>query len=177
MVIAKKDKMMNTNSIEDVISLLQLEPHIEGGWFKEVYRHSTVVRETSLGSGYSGPRNLATSIYFLLESGQKSRLHRLVSDEIWFFHAGNPLLIHTINQAGDYSGHLLGVAVSEGHLPQILIPAGTIFGAETMGEDGFTLMSCVVSPGFDYHDFTLFGVDDLLLQFPQHKELILRMNE
>jgi uncharacterized protein len=169
---------MKDSPIDEIIALLQLEPHIEGGWFKEVYRHPAVIEGAVMGSvDEGGNRNLATSIYFLLRSGQKSRLHRLVSDEIWFFHAGDPLLIHTINQAGDYSGHLLGAAVHECQLPQILIPAGTVFGAETIGEESFTLMSCVVTPGFDYRDFTLFTVDELLLQFPQHQEMILRMNE
>ena len=151
---------------DDFITALQMEAHVEGGYCCELFKSSE----------QSGERPLSSSIYYLLKAGQVSKFHRLKSDELWFFHHGTPLLIHQIDVAGKLSTARLGVAVNRGEQPQMLVPRNHIFGAEIASQDGFCLVSCVVSPGFDYRDFELFSSTELLRLFPQHAAVIKRLN-
>lgn len=156
---------MNSQA-KDWVASLGLEAHPEGGYYKEVFRSREQV----------GPedenRNLATSIYFLLHDEEKSHFHQLRSDELWYFHAGTTCVIHLINTKGDYFMKKLGLDASGGEKPQILIPAGAIFAAEVARRDSFTLMGCMVTPGFDFRDFKLFERSDLIDRYPQHDGLI-----
>lgn len=152
---------------EYFIDKLGLKPHIEGGYFKELYGNSLKSPEG---------RPLSTTIYYLLKSGQVSKFHRLKSDEIWFYHCGSPLLVHQIDQGGTLSTVALGLMAEMGEHPQLLVPGNTVFGAEVKNEDSFCLVSCMVSPGFDYQDFTLFSSDELCAIFPGHSAVIRRLN-
>ncbi|HEX3030306.1 MAG TPA: cupin domain-containing protein [Clostridia bacterium] len=163
-------------SSEYFITNLNLEKHIEGGYFNEIYRSTHMIDDSVLKNRYEGRRALSTTIYFLLESGQFSRLHELKSDEIWFYHYGSSMLIHLIDQKGKYKSVKLGLNLEKGELPQVLVTADTIFGAEVLEEDSFSLVSCMVSPGFDYKDFRLYTADELINRFPSHKEIIMRIN-
>jgi len=151
---------------EDYVSGLGMQAHVEGGYCRELFQS----RQTA------GQRPLASSIYYLLKAGQVSKLHRLKSDELWLYHCGTPLLIHQIDEAGTLSTARLGLAVDQGELPQILVAGNRIFGAELSDNKGFCLVSCVVSPGFDYRDFELFSGSELSRLYPQHTELIRRLN-
>ncbi|MEU8218404.1 cupin domain-containing protein [Micromonospora taraxaci] len=119
-----------------------LQPHPEGGWFRETYR-SAVTFEPD---GYPGRRAAATAILFLLEPGDSSAWHTVRSDEIWFWHSGGPLAL-TVGRGS--RPMILSV-----ECPQILVPAGEWQSAKPAG-DRHVLVSCVVSPGFDFADFTM----------------------
>lgn len=150
---------------EQLIKLLGLTGHPEGGFFRETYRSPVMIEG----------RNLSTAIFFLLVHPETSRFHRLQSDELWHFHEGSPVVIHMINEAGDYSMQLLGQEIDRGQSYLAIIPRGTWFAAEVVGNSGYALMSCTVAPGFDFRDFELAGRDDLTKRFSAHGELIRRL--
>lgn len=159
---------MNTKDrVDFLVHSLDLLPHPEGGFFKETYRSVELV-ETPYGQ-----RNLATSIYFLLTSENVSRFHRIKSDEHWYFHEGSPLTVHTLSELG-HSKLSLG-PVAEGYAPYQLVPAEVIFGSSVDTPDSYSLVSCVVSPGFDFQDFQLFDRNVLLNDFPNHPEIIKKL--
>lgn len=157
------------------IAKLQLEPHIEGGFFRELYHSSQTIPAHSERQK-DNQRYLSSTIYYLLRSGEVSRFHRLKSDEIWFYHYGAPVIIHIIDELGQLKSFKLGLNADEGESPQFLIPANQVFGAEVSEKDSFSLVSCMVSPGFEYADFELFSAETLIKLYPQHKEMIHRLN-
>ena len=130
---------------------LRLQPHPEGGHYAEVYRSDIEVNVT----GFDGPRNLCTSIFFLLESGDISALHRIKSDELWYHHDGGILEIIEIDEAGNEIITRLGKPIHEGCTLQHVVKAGRWFGARPSAESEFCLVGCQVSPGFDFRDFEL----------------------
>ncbi|MET9799376.1 cupin domain-containing protein [Streptomyces sp. NPDC006368] len=137
-----------------LVALLGLEPHIEGGWFRETWRTAG----STTPDGYPGPRPYATGIHFLLHPGETSRWHRVRSDELWLWHRGGPLRLSLGGTDASPSAEperlLLGPAVESGERPQLLVPAGCWQSAEPAGDEP-VLVSCVVAPGFHYDDFTL----------------------
>lgn len=151
---------------------LGLESHVEGGAFKEIYRSAMILPQTILTDVHTGNRNASTSIYFLLEYGEFSALHRIASDELWHHYDGSTLCIYEIQPDGNLIRHLLGKDIEKGEYPQILIPAGSWFGSRVEEPDGYTLCGCTVSPGFDFADFELANKDELTAQYPHHKELV-----
>lgn len=130
-----------------LIRRLGLEPHPEGGWYRETWRERS-------GEGSEG-RAHATAIYFLLEAGQRSHWHRVDAAELWLFHAGSPLRLSLARgEKGPIELITLGIEVGRGGArPQGLIPAGWWQSAEA--RDGWSLVSCVVAPGFDFAGFEL----------------------
>lgn len=162
------------NTAEYWISTLKLQAHPEGGYFSEVYRSPEVIQQKSLPYRFSGSRSFATSIYFLLKSGECSKFHRIQSDEIWHFYKGQPISIHVISPDGEYSVLKLGSNPEKGESLQHVVPAGYWFGAEVASEDGFALVGCSVSPGFDFEDFEL-ADETLAGKFPMHSEIINRL--
>ena len=134
---------------------LGLEPHPEGGW----YRRTWASAHRTTPDGYPGARPTATGILFVLAPGEESRWHRVRSDELWCFHRG-PALTLELGGAGDRpgppTGVVLGARVEDGEQPQALVPGGVWQRARAREPDGAeTLVTCVVSPGFDVADFTL----------------------
>ncbi len=151
------------NEINQLVAELGLLPHPEGGFYKETYRSEEKLENID--------RSLVTSIYFLLTSENVSRFHRIKSDEHWFFHAGSPLIVHTLSEKG-HKKTLVGLNLSKGETPHFVVPKNTIFGSSVFHENSFSLVSCVVAPGFDFADFELFDRDFLLKEFPDHSEII-----
>ncbi len=151
------------NKIELLIQELNLIPHPEGGFYRETYRSEEVLKDVK--------RNLVTTIYFLLRSEDISHLHRIKSDEHWFFHAGSPLVVHTLDKNGHHK-HLVGLELNKGETPHFIVPKNTIFGSQVLEKNSYSLVSCLVSPGFDFADFELIKRAELLKEFPQHKEII-----
>ena len=164
------DTTAQMTTAEDWIAHLQLAPHPEGGYFRETYRSQELV--TPAASRYAGPRAASTAIYFLLRSGEISRLHRLRSDEVWHFYAGSSLTLHLLFASGKYETIRLGDAVANGEQLQAVIPAGCWFGATVSRPGSFTLVGCTVAPGFDFQDFEMGSRAALTQQFPQHQELV-----
>jgi uncharacterized protein len=154
------------------IDKLQLIQHIEGGAYKEVYRSSLFIDRKSLPAAFNGNRNMATSIYFLLEKGQFSAFHRIASDECWHFHYGDLLLIHEITTDGVLITHRLGSDIDNGAGFQTMIRAGSWFASIPAEESEYTLVGCTVAPGFDFADFELADQADLINQYPQYSDLI-----
>ena len=130
---------------------LRLQPHPEGGHYAEVYRSELEVNV----QGFDGPRNLCTSIFFLLESGDISALHRIKSDELWYHHDGGILEIIEIDEAENEIITRLGKSIHDGCRLQHVVKAGRWFGARPSAESEFCLVGCQVSPGFDFRDFEL----------------------
>jgi predicted cupin superfamily sugar epimerase len=116
-------------------------------------------------------RHLSTAIYYLLENENKSMLHRIQSDELWFFHHGQPLEIVFI-QDRQLNRVILGNAVEKGEIPQARISANTWFAAKVKGGSGYSLVSCTVAPGFDFADLQLANKKELIQQFPHLTEII-----
>jgi predicted cupin superfamily sugar epimerase len=156
-----------TKRIQEIINLLEMKPHPEGGFYKETYRSEELCLNRT--------RNLKTVIYFLLRSEDVSHFHRIKSDEMWYYHAGSPLIVHSIDDQGIYKEQKVGINFSEGEIPQYLVPKNTIFGSTVLEKDSYSLVSCSVSPGFDFEDFELFKQADLLEQFPLHYEIISKL--
>lgn len=119
---------------------LALEPHPEGGWYRQTWRSSVEFVPT----GYPGPRASATAIYFLLCPGERSRPHVVRSDELWLWHRGGALRL-TIGEDS---------VVLDEHCPQALVPGGVWQSCEPETDEA-VLVTCVVAPGFDFADFTM----------------------
>ncbi len=167
---------MNTSAqIEKIVDQLELIPHPEGGFYKEVYRSSGVLPKAALGAAFSGDRNYCTSIYFLLTSANFSAFHRIQQDEVWHFYAGSPLTVHVIDAEGNYSANLVGNLLTDGIQPQFVVPAGCWFASSVESENSFALVGCTVAPGFDFADFELAQRADLVAEFPAHKNIIERL--
>jgi uncharacterized protein len=157
---------------ELIIDRLKLHPHPEGGYFKEIYRSDENINKNNLPDRYSDDRKFSTSIYFLLNKEDKSHFHKLASDEIWHFYNGSPIVLHCIDEDGNYSKQLLGNNFKRNENPQIIISKGTWFAAEVENKNSYTLLGCTVSPGFEFSDFELGLQGNLLKLFPQHSEMI-----
>jgi predicted cupin superfamily sugar epimerase len=130
-------------SAAEIISTLKLEPHPEGGWFRQTFRDI-------------GPdeRGHSTAIYFLLESGKPSHWHKVHgSSEVWLYHAGAPIRLKLSEDGKTETHHLLGMGLAAGERPQLIVPPGWWQAAETIGD--WTLVSCTVAPGFLFENFEL----------------------
>lgn len=152
-------------SAEYYIKNLEMEKHIEGGYFKETFLSVDEVRSD---------KKLWSSIYFLLKTGEVSNFHRLKSDELWYHHDGEALTIYMISKEGELITSQLGNNIEKGERPQVLVPKGYIFGS-AMNNDGYALVGCMVSPAFEYKDFELFEREYLLNLYPEHKKTILKL--
>lgn len=127
-----------------LIQSLDLKPHPEGGWYRETWRAEAA----------PGERASATAILFLLEAGQCSHWHKVDATELWLFHSGNALTLRTAaSDAGPVRTERLGPDIAAGEQPQLRIGPGEWQAAEA--ERGWTLVSCIVSPGFEFAGFTL----------------------
>lgn len=147
------------------VEKLALIPHQEGGYYREMLRSEDMI----------GTHVLYTSIYFLLTEESPSHFHRLKSDEVWYYHVGDPLTIHMITPEGEYQEATLGLNVDKGEQLQFVVPKGTIFGSTVSRNDGFALVSCMVAPGFEYDEFELFDYETLVSQYPQYEAVIRRL--
>ncbi|PKP91767.1 MAG: cupin [Alphaproteobacteria bacterium HGW-Alphaproteobacteria-16] len=133
---------------DEIIRALNLTPHPEGGWYRETWRADAT----------DGVRAAGTAIHYLLEAGGKSHWHRVDADELWLWHAGAPLdlMIADANGANPVTIPL-GGDVTGGYSPQALVPATRWQAAQA--RDGWTLVSCIVVPGFDFSGFELAPAD------------------
>lgn len=143
----------STPRARQLIEQLQLQPHPEGGWYREVFRSEGRVTPQDGRPA----RSALTSIYFLLEAAQQSRWHRVLSDEVWVHLEGAPLDLWTWDAADSrLHGAALG-PVSAASLPQHVVQAGLWQAARPQANAaaGYTLVACMVGPGFDFSDFRM----------------------
>ena len=152
------------DEVRTIIEAYRLDPHPEGGWFREFHRSD---RSVDPLAGYPGERAAVTAIYFLLTKETFSAFHRLRSDEIWIHLAGAPLSLVLL----DPGARILRLAAAaDGGPPALVVPAGTLQAARTDG--AYALAACVVAPGFDYADFEMPPREALLREYPGHADLI-----
>lgn len=157
-------------TVQKLIEKLKLEPHPEGGYFKETYRSKESI---ALKTPFNGSRSYSTCIYFLLTADTFSAFHRIQQDETWHFYQGDPIDLHMIHPDGRHELIKLGQDIFHGEAPQFVVPAGSWFAAKSVGTQGFSLVGCTVSPGFDFADFELASREELTRHFDTHAELIL----
>lgn len=158
------------------IKQLKLQPHPEGGFYRETYRASGQVSVNHL-PGFDGTRQLSTAIYFMLTQKAFSAFHRIKSDEIWHFYQGSSIVIYGLTDSAEPITWRLGDNPEQGESFQVIIPAGVWFAAE-LGKPAaeFGLVGCTVAPGFDFEDFEMGERSRLLQSFPQHRQLISRLS-
>jgi uncharacterized protein (TIGR00290 family) len=164
--------------VDDIVTLLGLEPHPEGGFFRETFRSGDMVVTAR------GPRPAATGIFFLVTAEHPSLFHRLASEELWFYQGGSPLELVTLLPDGSAETVVLAGAdalgAGEEVSPQAIVPSGAWQAARVLADgssvgsvlDLWTLVSCVVVPGFDYADFALGERSELQTAYPLEAELI-----
>jgi predicted cupin superfamily sugar epimerase len=138
---------MSELSADDVIGLLGLVPHPEGGHFRETFRDRAG----------DGGRAASTAIYFLLTAGEVSHWHRIDATEVWHWYAGGPLELSMAPPEGNASVLRLGARLEAGERPQAVVPPGQWQSARSLG--AWTLVGCTVAPGFLFETFELAGAD------------------
>ena len=158
--------------VSELIEKLELIPHPEGGYYKETYRSTDVLKKTDLPDRFTGDRVVSTMIYYLLEGNDFSAFHRIKSDESWHFYEGSTLIVSEIASDGALIEHKLGSDLTKGESFQTVIPAGSWFGAKLQDDFTYCLVGCGVAPGFDFEDFDMASRDGLLKSFPEHIETI-----
>ncbi len=127
----------------DIVRLLELKPHPEGGHFRETFRDASKING----------RAASTAIYFLLARGERSHWHRVDAAEVWHFHAGAPLMLEIAPASGGRERVTLGADLAAGERPQAIVPAHAWQAAQSLGD--WTLCGCTVAPGFDFAKFEL----------------------
>lgn len=141
-----------------IIDTLELQPHPEGGFYREMYRSGIRVSDSSLVANKSAH----TSIYYLLSGQDFSAWHRIKSDETWYFHLGCDLNIYYIDQNKIVRNMRIGMHTK---IFQATIPANTWFAAKPLNEDAYCLVSCAVAPGFEFEDFEIGNRAALVKEF------------
>ena len=158
------------------IDALELLPHPEGGYFKETYRSECAVvpqpGSSPDPSQLVSVRSASTGIFFLLEQDNFSAFHRIASDEMWHFYAGDPLEVLELLDSGELVTTRLGTDLALGERFQYVVKANTWFGSRVAMGGAFTLVGCTVAPGFDFNDFQIANRVDLSSQFPKHRDVI-----
>ena len=128
---------------DQVVCLLGLEPHPEGGYYRETFRDAAPDSE----------RGFSTAIYFLLRQGQISRWHRVDAAEVWHWHCGSPLLLDVVGGDGERISHILGIDLAAGQRPQAVVPPEAWQRARSLGD--WTLVGCTVAPAFKFERFEI----------------------
>jgi hypothetical protein len=161
--------------VDQLIEILSLERHPEGGFFRQTYRSKGEILQHTLPAGYNGDRAFSTAIYFLLSGDDFSAFHRILSDEMWHFYAGSSIAINIIHPDGRLEILQLGPDYASGGGFQAVIPGGCWFAALLVDPDSYALVGCTVSPGFDFADFELGQRQSLIDSYPQHADVITRL--
>ncbi len=164
------------NTAQYYIDHLRLQPHPEGGFYRETYRSAECISLQALPERFSGERRFSTAIFYLLQQGDYSLFHRIKSDECWHFYAGETLLVHVIQKNGNYTCIKLGDNAAAGETFQFVVPATAWFAAEPAPLSSFSLTGCTVAPGFNFADFEIADGKQLLASFPQHSAVISRLS-
>jgi len=158
------------------IKKYSLQPHPEGGYFAETYRSAEIIEKQALPKRFKGERCFSTGIYFLLEAHHFSAFHRIQSDEMWHFYAGEALEIFVINpENGSLETIRLGNDPEKGETFQAVVPAGSWFASRLSAGSSYALVGCTVAPGFDFKDFEMAERAELQALYPQHSGLILEL--
>ena len=158
-------------SASQIIAALALNPHPEGGYYKETYRSPEQVKREALPERFDGGRSFCTGIYYLLEAGDFSAFHRIKSDEMWHFYGGGPLELHLLHN-GAHIQVFIGPDVIKGHYPQFVVPAGAWFASRPAVKAAYSFVGCTVSPGFDFADFEMARREVLIEEYRGQESMI-----
>ncbi|PSR05791.1 MAG: hypothetical protein BRD49_03875 [Bacteroidetes bacterium SW_10_40_5] len=154
------------------IDVLGLEKHIEGGYFRETYRSEEMIPGEYLPQRLEGERHIATSIYFLIYDNVFSAFHKLKGDELWHHVDGEPVHLYFLMPNGELKIKKLGKEPEKGYYPQLFVERNIWFAGRVRDSNGFSLVTCTTSPGFDYRDFALGKREELAKEFPMHEKII-----
>ena len=158
---------------QEVIDRLQLVPlTIEGGYFRETYRSPLRHMGHALPAEYGGERNASTAIYYLLTPDTFSAIHRVKSDEVFHFYAGDPVEMLQLWPDGEAAIVLIGNDLAAGCEPQVVVPAGAWQGCRLRPGGNWALLGCTVAPGFDYADYEAASRAELVAIYPAHSKRI-----
>jgi predicted cupin superfamily sugar epimerase len=158
---------------DEVKKLLGLAPHPrEGGWYVRTHEASEFV---DVDARYGGQRRTGTAIYYLLEPGTFSEMHVLVSDEIFHHYMGGAVEMLQLFEDGTSKHAMIGKDLSAGERPQVLVPRGVWQGARLVNEEGWALLGCTVSPGFEFADYRTAGREELIAKWLNEREMITRL--
>ena len=157
---------------DQLIQKYNLEPHPEGGWYKQTYKSNEQIAADALPERFGANRVFSTAIYFLLGKGNFSAFHRIKSDECWHFYAGDPLDIYIIHQSGELEHISLGNDFEGGQTFQYVVPANCWFASRPAPGSSYCFVGCTVSPGFEFDDLELADANSLSNVYPQHKAII-----
>ena len=157
---------------DQLIQKYNLQPHPEGGWYKQTYKSNEQILAEALPERFGADRVFSTAIYFLLEKGNFSAFHRIKSDECWHFYAGDPLFVYVIEGNGELKIISLGNDLEKGQAFQYVVPAGCWFASRPASGSKYCFVGCTVSPGFEFEDFELANADSLVKMYPQPKGII-----
>lgn len=153
---------------EEIIAHYDMQPlPDEGGWYVETYRSEDTIAKEALPAGFPSKRNISTAILYLITADTCSKLHRVGSDEIFHFHLGDPVTMLNIFADGTFKEITLGTDIAAGHLQQYVVAKDSWQGAIVAEGGKFALMSCTVSPGFEFEDFELADRQNILKEYPR----------
>jgi predicted cupin superfamily sugar epimerase len=158
---------------DEVKKLLGLVSHPrEGGWYVRTYEAAEWL---DVAARYNGPRRTGTAIYYLLEPGTFSEMHVLESDEIFHHYAGGAVEMLQLFEDGSSKRVVIGKDMGAGERPQVVVPRGVWQGARMINEEGWALLGCTVSPGFEFADYRTAGREELIAKWPNEREMINRL--
>ena len=161
-------------TVDEVKALLELRPHpVEGGWYVRTYESGERVGQEALGEGrYASPRWTGTAIYYLLEPGTFSEMHRLRSDEVFHFYMGDA--VEMLRLAPGEAGErvVIGTDLAAGERPQVVVRRGVWQGSRLVAGGAWALLGCTVSPGFEFEDYEAGVREDLVGEWVGWEEMI-----
>lgn len=161
---------------DEIKQLLKLQPHpCEGGWFVQTWRAEETIARNALPERYPAARAAGTCIYYLLEPGTFSEMHRLASDEIFHFYLGDPVEMLQLAPDGSARTVILGPDLAAGQHLQLVVPKHVWQGSRLAPGGKLALLGCTVSPGFDYADYETGHAEPLTRAYPQYAELIRKL--
>ena len=164
---------MTKLSAQEIIDILKLQPHPEeGGYFIETHRSGEMHGADTLPARYDDNRCHSTAIYYLLTPETYSHMHKLETDEIFHFYAGDPCEMLQLHPDGTSQVVILGNDLKTGQRPQVIVPCGSWQGMRLLPGGTFGLMGCTVAPGFEFTDYSHGNREELLAQHPEHEKLL-----
>jgi len=163
---------------ERLIKLYNMKPLPgEGGYYAETYRAPESIGSPALPGRYGSDRSISTAIFYLLTPDTRSLIHTVGSDEIYHFYLGDPVKLVLIHPSGTIKVIFLGQDVRAGQFVQAVVPAGIWQGSLLLEGGQFALMGVTVAPGFEFEDRNPGKRDELLEQYPQHRDIIVSLTE
>jgi predicted cupin superfamily sugar epimerase len=158
---------------EEIKRMLGLQPHPkEGGWYVRTYEAQEFVAAEALGGQYSAARRTGTAIYYLLETGAFSEMHRLRSDEVFHFYAGDAVEMLQLKKGDEGRVVILGNNLEYGQQPQVVVGREVWQGCRLVEGGLWALLGCTVSPGFEFEDYESGARETLCVEWPEFANMI-----